>query len=187
MIILALYTQGLVIRKVNHALALQEAAATKRNAAKSSYAKRDIFSPKKILDHLRLHLEISNNITTTSSSEQHSDQLRPVKALSLYADEHIHTSDSTCVSTRAPASTGSKELSCLAGETHSINTLVNHQLPVALTTLVTRWGGEGATLFDVVVKSMARRLFYAGQVRRNVLVSCSLLLSPCFIVRMGLD
>jgi hypothetical protein len=182
----------LVIRKVNHVLALQDAAANE-SETKSTFAKRDIFSTRKIVDHLMLHLETTVTKSSDSSSgtrdSNQSTHLSPASQtqtqaqtqaqgsqhptpVSLYADEHVKT-----VPQSSPTSACVTDSVSPEGE---INDLVSG-LPTVLTSLLTQsltiasnklGGATRGFLFEVVVKTISRKLFYAGQVCSTVSFSC---------------
>ena len=140
--------QGLVVRKVNHVLKLHEVAASESKTLKRSFAKRDMFSTQKIIDHLVLHLDSDSSGGIGEGHQQ---------GVSLYVDDH---SKPTSLISTVP---GACAASTVQQPEKTVNALVR-SLPTSLTTLLTRETDSSLSLCAVAVKAVARKLFYAGQV-----------------------
>lgn len=107
---------------------------------------KNMFSTGKILDQMKLHLEVPD------------DDSRTRAGACLYADD-VDLGDDKNKSERA---------SHVEGPDNKMLELTNN-IPLAISALMSsNHAGRGrkCSVFDVIIKSIVRKLFYAGQVSR---------------------
>jgi hypothetical protein len=173
--------QDLVVRKITHVLNLQEPTANDDGA--TVFAKKDTFSTKKIIDHLMRHLEMPSSNGDKELNREQQSTGGDGEVLGLYADEggsqtHLLEEESAVpITVAASALLGQQKKKVAAAVSRLPNALASLLIrsppSVAVAAARASAGTAGAsksssgillTLFELGVNTLARKLFYAGQV-----------------------
>ena len=135
---------------------------------KKAFCKRNIFASKSILNHFETHLSMMTPDVNSEGGNASSDSV--TLGNTLHMDEEVESnknSTSQTDSTSLESATQCDDLETLLADLPNI--------ACTLVGLMTTHGGDKSKgkasnklIFDVVVKTIARRQFYGGQVQSRV-------------------